>query len=233
MSTRLIGTLIMAHGDDDGVIMPPRIAPTHVVILPVTPKEETREAVLEASARLAAQLREQRFHGAPLEVEVDRRDLNGGVKNWEWIKKGVPLRVELGPRDLEKGSVAVSRRDRSTKEKEFLPMAEFVARAPELLQAMQNALYARALAYRNEHTRDIDTAEDFYAFFTPRSEGKPEIHGGFARAHWDGTAETEAKVKEDLKVTIRCIPTDAACEEGRCVITGRPSRQRVLWAKSY
>ena len=232
MSTRLIGTLIMAHGDDDGVIMPPRVAPTHVVILPVTPQEETRAAVLEAAARLAAQLREQRFHGVPLEVEVDNRDLNGGVKNWEWIKKGVPLRVELGPRDLEKGSVAVSRRDRGVK-KEFLPTADFVARAPEMLQAMQDALYERALAYREAHTRDIDTVEEFYAFFTPRSEGKPEIHGGFARAHWDGAAETEAKVKEDLKVTIRCIPTDGAGEEGRCVITGRPSRRRVLWAKSY
>ena len=233
MSTRLIGTLIMAHGDDDGVIMPPRVAPTHVVILPVTPKEDTRPAVLEAAARLAAQLREQRFHGQPLEVEVDNRDLNGGVKNWEWIKKGVPLRVELGPRDLEKGSVAVSRRDRGVKEKEFLPTTDFVARVPELLQAMQDALYERALAYRNAHTREIDTAEEFYAFFTPQSESKPEIHGGFARAHWDGTPETEAKIKEDLKVTIRCIPTEAAAEEGRCVLTGKPSRQRVLWAKSY
>ncbi len=164
---------------------------------------------------------------------MDHRDLNGGVKNWEWIKKGVPLRVELGPRDLEKGSVAVSRRDRGVKEKEFVPMAELVSRAVEMLQGIQDTLYERALAYRNEHTRQIDTLEEFYAFFTPRNEGKPEIHGGFASAHWDGTAETEAKIKEDLKVTIRCIPTDGAGEEGHCVVTGRPSRRRVLWAKSY
>ena len=233
MSTRLIGTLIMAHADDDGVIMPPRIAPTHVVILPITPKEETRAAVLEACDRLAAELRAQPFHGAGVEVEVDRRDLNGGVKSWEWIKKGVPIRVEIGPRDLEKGTVAVARRDRSPKDKAFVPAAELAATAAETLQAIQDALYARALAHRDEHTRDIDTTEEFYAFFTPQNADKPEMHGGFARAHWDGTAESEAKIKEDLKVTIRCIPIDAPEEEGRCVVSGRPSRRRVLWAKSY
>lgn len=233
MSTRLVGTLIMAHADDDGLILPPRIAPTHVVILPITPKEDTRAAVLAAAQKLAARIREEIFHGAPPEVEVDARDLNGGVKNWEWIKKGVPLRVEIGPRDLEKGTVAVTRRDKGVKEKEFLPMEEFAARAPGLLQAIQTNLYERALAYREAHTRDIDTTEEFYAFFTAQNPDKPEIHGGFARAHWDGTAETETRIKEDLKVTIRCIPTDTPEEAGRCVVSGRPSKRRVLWAKSY
>lgn len=233
MSTRLIGTLIMAHADDDGVIMPPRIAPTHVVILPITPKEDSRAAVWEACDRLAAELRAQRFHEGALEVEVDRRDLNGGVKNWEWIKKGVPIRVEIGPRDLEKGTVAVARRDRPPKDKAFVPAAELAATAVGTLQAIQDALYARALAHRDEHTRDIETREEFYAFFTPQNKDKPEMHGGFARAHWDGTAETEAKIKEDLKVTIRCIPLDAPEEQGACVVSGRPSQRRVLWAKSY
>lgn len=233
MSTRLIGTLIMAHADDDGVIMPPRVAPTHVVILPITPKEDTREAVLEACDRLAAELRAQRFHEGAVEVEVDRRDLNGGVKSWEWIKKGVPIRVEIGPRDLEKGTVAVARRDRAPKEKAFVPAAELAATVTETLQAIQDALYARALVHRDEHTRNIDTTEEFYAFFTPQNKDKPEMHGGFARAHWDGTAETEAKIKEDLKVTIRCIPLDEPEEEGVCVVSGKPSRRRVLWAKSY
>jgi prolyl-tRNA synthetase len=233
VSTRLIGTVIMAHADDDGLILPPRIAPTHIVILPITPKEDTRAAVLEAAQKLAARLREEIFHGAPLEVEVDRRDLNGGVKNWEWIKKGVPIRVEIGPRDLEKGTVAVTRRDKGPKEKEFLPVEEFASRAPGLLQAIQTNLDERALAYRDANTRDIDTREEFYAFFTPNNPERPEIHGGFARAHWDGTAETEARIKEDLKVTIRCIPFDAPEEEGRCVVSGKPSRRRVLWGKSY
>ena len=233
VSTRLIGTLIMAHADDDGLVLPPRVAPTHVVILPITPKEDTRAAVLEAAHRLAARIREEIFHHAPPEVEVDARDLNGGVKSWEWIKKGVPIRVEIGPRDLEKGTVAVMRRDKGVKDKEFLPMEEFASRVPGLLQAIQTNLYERALAYRDANTRDIDTTEDFYAFFTPKNADRPEIHGGFARAHWDGTAETEAKIKEDLKVTIRCIPTDAPEEDGVSIVSGKPSRRRVLWAKSY
>ncbi len=233
MSTRLVGTLIMAHADDDGLILPPRIAPTHIVILPITPKEDTRAAVLEAAQKLAARIREEIFHGAPPEVEVDTRDLNGGVKSWEWIKKGVPIRVEIGPRDLEKGTVAVTRRDKGVKEKEFLPTEEFASRVPGLLQAIQTNLYERALAYRDANTRDIDTTAEFYAFFTAQNPDKPEIHGGFARAHWDGTPETEAKIKEDLKVTIRCIPTDTPEEKGRCVVSGRPSKRRVLWAKSY
>src|SRR5882757_5417291 len=126
VSTRLVGTLIMMHADDDGLVLPPRIAPTHIVILPVTPKSETREAVLAATNELAAQLRAITWHGAPMEVHIDQRDLGGGVKNWEWIKKGVPLRVELGPRDLESGNVAVSRRDQPVKAKEFLATEEFV-----------------------------------------------------------------------------------------------------------
>ncbi len=233
MSTRLIGTLIMAHADDDGLILPPRVAPTHVVILPITPKEDTKAAVLEAAHQLAARIREEIFHHAPPEVEVDARDLNGGVKSWEWIKKGVPIRVEIGPRDLEKGTVAVTRRDKGVKEKEFLPMEEFASRVPGLLQAIQTNLYERALAHRDANTRDIDTTEEFYAFFTPKDANKPEIHGGFARAHWDGTPETEAKIKEDLKVTIRCIPADAPEEDGLSIVSGKPSKRRVLWAKSY
>ena len=172
VSTRLVGTLLMAHADDDGLILPPRVAPTHVVILPITPKEDTKAAVLAAAHTLAARIREENFYRVPVEVEVDARDLNGGVKSWEWIKKGVPIRVEIGPRDLEKGTVAVSRRDQGVKEKQFLPMEEFAARVPETLQAMQTNLYERALAYRDANTRDLDTTEEFYAFFTAKNPGQ-------------------------------------------------------------
>lgn len=233
VSTRLIGTMLMAHADDDGAVLPPRIAPAHIVIVPVTPKEETRAAVREAVDQLAAALREQRFHGEPLRVEVDARDIGGGTKTWEWIKKGVPIRVELGPRDLEKGSVAVARRDRGPKEKEFLATAEFIERASAILEEIQAGLLERATAYRDQHTVRIDSREEFYAFFTPKNAEKPEIHGGFALAHWDGTPETEERIREDLKVTIRCIPFDAPVEEGRCIISGAPSTRRVLFAKSY
>ncbi len=232
MSTRMVGTVVMTHGDDDGIILPPRIAPTQIVILPITPKEETRARVLESCENLALQLRGKRYVDLPIEVEVDKRDLGGGTKNWEWIKKGVPVRVEIGPRDLEKHSVAVSRRDQPVKQKEFMSMQEFAAAAPEILMSIQQNLYDRAKKFRDDNTRKIDKKEDFYDFFTPKNSAKPEIHGGFALAHWNGSGEIEEQIKRDLKVTVRCIPADES-ETGRCIFTGEPSKQRVVWAKSY
>jgi len=233
VSTRLIGTLLMAHADDDGLVLPPRIAPAQLVILPIAPKPESREAVFAAADKLAADLRAQTAFGERLTVEIDKRDIGGGTKSWEWIKKGVPIRVELGPRDLEKGSVAVARRDRGPKEKEFVPNAEFVGLAGAILEEIQAGLLARATAYRDANTVKIDGKDAFYAFFTPRNSEKPEIHGGFALAHWNGSREVEEKIKEDLKVTIRCIPFGAPEEDGKCILTGEPSRRRVVWAKSY
>jgi prolyl-tRNA synthetase len=233
MTTRLIGTLIMMHGDDDGIILPPRIAPTQIVILPVAPKEETRAKVIEACDNLAARLRDIRYADAPVEVTVDRRDLGGGVKNWDWIKKGVPLRVEIGPRDLEKNAVEVSRRDQALKTKESMPVEEFVARVPEILGSIQNSLYQRAKEFRDANTRVIESKKDFYDFFTPKDAAKPEIHGGFALAHWNGSREVEEQIKSDLKVTIRVVPLNDSPEPGKCIFTGEPSARRVVWAKSY
>jgi prolyl-tRNA synthetase len=234
MTTRMVGTVVMAHGDDDGVILPPRIAPTHIVILPITPKEETRVTVLETCDRLAAELRSKKFlDDVTIEVEVDRRDLGGGVKNWDWIKKGVPLRVEIGPRDLEKNSVTVSRRDQPGKNKDSMPMDEFTARASEILVSIQDSLYARAKQFRDAHTHEINSKKDFYDFFTAKNSSKPEIHGGFALAHWNGSREVEEQIKNDLKVTIRVIPLDDSSEAGQCIFTGEPSARRVVWAKSY
>ena len=233
VSTRLIGTMIMAHADDDGLVLPPRVAPTQVVILPVVPKEEMRARVMAACDALAKQIGEQLFHQSEVRVEVDKRDAAGGNKSWEWIKKGVPLRVEIGPRDLDAGTVFVGRRDKGPKEKQSHPNAEFAAKVPALLREIQDAIYARALAFRNEHTRTIDSRDEFYAFFTAQNADKPEIHGGFALAHWNGSAEVEAKIKEELKVTIRCLPFEETPEPGTCIFTGEPSKQRVVFAKSY
>jgi prolyl-tRNA synthetase len=232
MTTRMVGTMVMAHGDDDGVILPPRVAPTQIVILPITPKEDTRARVLEACDALALQLRGKHFADSALEVEVDRRDLGGGVKNWEWIKKGVPIRVEIGPRDLEKNSVEVSRRDQAIKSKESMSIHEFAAGAPEILMSIQQNLYDRAKKFQEANTRVIESKKEFYDFFTARNANKPEIHGGFALAHWNGSHEVEEQIKNDLKVTIRVIPFGDG-EPGRCIFTGAPSRQRVVWAKSY
>ena len=237
VSTRLIGTLLMAHGDDDGAVMPPRIAATQIVIIPITPKEETKAAVLAKASEIAASLRAASAWGEPLRVEIDDRDIGGGNKTWEWIKKGVPVRIEIGPRDLESGSAAVARRDKGPKEKEFLPSDTLPARLPEILSEIQQSLLDRALAFRREHTRKIDTKEEFYAFFTPENPEKPEIHGGFAYTHWNGSAEVEERIKEDLKVTIRCIPEpdggEFAPEPGICPFTGEPSARRVIFGKSY
>jgi prolyl-tRNA synthetase len=232
MTTRMVGTMVMAHGDDDGVILPPRVAPTQIVILPITPKEDTRARVLEACDALALQLRGKHFADSALEVEVDRRDLGGGVKNWEWIKKGVPIRVEIGPRDLEKNSVEVSRRDQAIKSKESMSIQEFAAGAPEILMSIQQNLYDRAKKFQEANTRVIESKKEFYDFFTASNANKREIHGGFALGHWNGSHEVEEQIKNDLKVTIRVIPFGDG-EPGRCIFTGAPSRQRVVWAKSY
>lgn len=233
VSTRLIGTLIMAHSDDDGLVLPPRIAPAHVVIIPITPKEDTKAAVLEAADQLASALRAQMFAGNAVEVEVDARDAGGGVKSWDWIKKGIPVRIEIGPRDLAQGTAALSRRDRPHKEKEFAPVADLPGRIASILEEIQAGLLARATAFRDQHLVQIDSKDDFYKFFTPSNAGKPEIHGGFALTHWNGSTRVEEQIKADLKVTIRCIPFTDSPEPGICPFSGEPSRQRVIWAKSY
>ena len=236
VSTRLIGTLLMAHGDDDGAVMPPRIAATQVVIIPITPKEETKAAVQLKAEEVAAALRGASYAGEAVRVEIDARDIGGGGKSWEWIKKGVPLRIEIGPRDLESGNAAVARRDRAPKEKEFLPAETLAARVPELLAEIQQSLLDRAVAFRKEHTREIDSKEEFYTYFTPKNPNKPEIHGGFALTHWNGSPEVEARIKEELKVTIRCIPEEGPefkAVPGTCPFSGEPSARRVIFGKAY
>jgi prolyl-tRNA synthetase len=235
-STRLIGTVIMTHADDDGMVVPPRIAPTHVVILPITPKEDTKQAVLEAAASLRNQIAAQSYSDELIRVEVDHRDIGGGVKNWEWIKRGVPVRIEIGPRDLATGTVALSRRDRPADEKIAQPSNQVVDTLPSILADIQQNLYNRAKILRDMNTVRIDSKQDFYNFFTPENKEKPEIHGGFALAHWSGSPEVEAQIKEELKVTIRCIPFDQEVRDdtpGKCVFSGEPSPRRVLFAKSY
>jgi len=233
VSTRLVGTLIMAHSDDDGLVIPPRIAPVHVVIIPITPKEDSKAAVLAAAESLAGSIRDVSYAGAPVEVDVDARDLGGGGKTWEWIKKGVPVRIEIGPRDLAQGTAAVSRRDRGPKEKDFVAVGEIPALIGSVLEEIQAALLARATAFRDSHMVSIDSKEEFYRFFTPANTEKPEIHGGFAVTHWNGSAAVEEQIKADLKVTIRCIPFEENPEPGICPFSGEASRQRVFWAKSY
>jgi prolyl-tRNA synthetase len=231
-STRLIGGLIMSHGDDDGVILPPKVASSHLVLLPIVMKEEEAATVKEFTDRLRHELRGVRYNGRPIRVAVDDRNI-GGARNWDWIKKGIPLRVEIGPRDIAKDSVFVGRRDKGHREKVSMKREEFVAKLPELLDEIQVSLFDRALSFRKANTVTIDDQGDFHAFFTPKNEEDPEIHGGFVRSHWCGSARCEEKIKDDLAVTIRCIPFENEPVEGRCIHCGEPSGERVIFAKAY
>jgi prolyl-tRNA synthetase len=231
-STRLVGGLIMTHSDDDGLIVPPKVAPAHIVLLPILHKEKDRAAILDYTDRLAAALRDQYYHHRPLRVEVDNRDI-GGARGWEWIKKGVPLRVEIGPRDMANDAVFVGRRDKGHREKTSMGRQAFIDQAADLLDEIQTTLYTRALDFRKAHTVAIDDRKTFDDFFTPQNPTTPEIHGGFAMAHWCGNGECEAKIKEDLTVTIRCLPFDGSAEEGSCICCGQPSQRRAVFAKAY
>ncbi|MBR4234293.1 MAG: proline--tRNA ligase, partial [Bacteroidales bacterium] len=220
VSTRLMGALIMAHGDDNGLVLPPALAPIQVVMVPIYKSDEERSAVLDKMFSLKKAL-EAKGHS----VEVDDRDnLRPGFKFAEWELKGVPVRLAMGPRDLENGTVEVHRRD--TMEKINEPLEGLEDRIIGLLDDIQKSIYSRALSFRDSQIRKVDSWEEF----------KVEIEkGGFLLCHWDGTAETEARIQEETKATIRCIPVDSAVvmEEGKCVYSGKPSHQRVIFARSY
>lgn len=233
VSTRLIGSIIMAHSDDDGFVLPPRLAPTKIVILPLIHSDESRSGVLAYCEQLKTELSNTQYDGKALDVVLDTRDIRGGDKMWSWIKKGVPVWLEIGPREVESNSVFVGRRDRGSAGRTSMPREEFVAKSGDLLDDIQKKLFERASQLRESHTHTIDSKAEFYDFFTPANPEEPEIHGGFALCHWNGSAEVEEIVKNDLNVTVRCIPLDAPEEEGKCVITGEPSKKRVIFAKAY
>ncbi|MBO9540542.1 proline--tRNA ligase [bacterium] len=232
VSTRLIGALIMAHSDDDGMVIPPRLAPKHVVIMPIYRNDEERAAVLAYCQELVADVRKQKYDDMRIEVEIDDRDLRGGEKAWYHIKRGVPIRLEIGPRDVQNGAVFMGRRDKGPKEKAAMPREEFVATVGEILADMQTALYERALAFREAHTRRIEDRAEFEAYFTPGNAAKPEIHGGFALAPFvDDPALEEALA--NLKVTVRCLPLDAERKPSHCLFTGKPTDRWAIYAKAY
>ena len=218
VSTRLMGALIMAHSDDQGLVLPPKLAPIQVVIVPIYKGEEQLELIREKIGPLLAELKK-----AGISVKFDDDDqARPGWKFAEYEMKGVPLRVAVGMRDLEQGLVEIARRDTLTKEQKPLEgVAEYII---ALLDQIQHSIYEKALKFRNENTFEVNSWEEFQA--------KIE-QGGFVSAHWDGTSETEDKIKELTKATIRCIPFDAKIEEGKCILTGKPSAQRVLFARAY
>ena len=242
VSTRLIGGLIMTHSDDNGLVIPPRLAPTHVVICPLGKSDAERGPSIAAAEKLAKELRDlprDDFFGyEPISVKIDTMfDKQPGFRYAEYEVRGVPVRVEIGPKDIEKSACAVARRDVPGKEgKQFgVPLAGAAEHIAKLLRDIQQALYDRAKAYRDRGTVTANTLDEFKAFFPAEKEGEEGATGRlkFVYAHWDGTRETEDAVQKEYKATIRCLPFDGPQEPGTCIFTGKPSARPVVFARAY
>ena len=231
-STRMIGAVIMCHGDDDGISLPPRIASSHVVLLPILRKPDDRERIMTYTETLARELKEKEYFDRKISVEIDDRNI-GGARGWDWIKKGIPIRVEIGPKEVEKNIVYFGRRDKEPRYRESMEKNRFIQELPVILDDIQTTLYQNALAYREKYTVNIDQRDEFYAYFTSKNPEQPEIHGGFAISPWCGSGACEEKIKEYLGVTIRCIPLDAQQTETPCVGCGQRPARNVYFAKAY
>ena len=219
VSTRLMGALVMAHSDDDGLVLPPKLAPTQVVIVPIFRDEDQLKAISSVANELLKNLR-----AAGLSVRYDNRDgFKPGWKFAEYEQKGVPVRIAIGPRDLENKVVEVARRD--TKEKQLLPLEGLTEVIVSLMDDIHNNIFQKAVKFREEKTTFVDSYDEF--------KNVLEQKGGFVHAHWDGTAETEDKIKEETKATIRLIPINQEVEEGKCIYSGKPSKGRVVFALAY
>ncbi len=219
VSTRLMGALIMTHSDDQGLVLPPKLAPIQVVIVPIYKTEEEKAAIGRLADELIAA-----FKTKNISVKYDDRETQRpGFKFAEWELKGVPLRIAVGARDMQNGTVELARRDTQTKE--TLPQEGLIQHIEKLLEVIQHDLFQKALDYRNSHITEVNSFDEFQEVL--------ESKGGFLSAHWDGTPETEEQIKEATKATIRCIPMDRKEEEGLCVFSGKPSKGRVLFAKAY
>ncbi len=233
VTTRLIGGMIMCHGDDDGLRLPPRIAPKQIVIIPVIPKKEEENEVLAFAEKVKKELSSATCFGEPVRIEIDKRDRRGGEKNWEWVKKGVPIRIEAGPRDIASGTVMIARRDRPHKDKSKVALESLQEVIPDILGEIQANYFEQARAFRDMHiNKDIEDIESLKKFFTPKNIEKPEIHGGFVLAKWCGDPESE-KLLDPLKLTIRCIPLSQSKTKGRCILTGKEAVTDIIIAKAY
>src|SRR3989338_1445392 len=228
VSTRLIGGLIMTHSDDDGLVLPPRVAPQHVVILPIYKNDADRQTVLAYCERLKKTLNKKEFDGQSIRVQIDDRDMRGGEKSWQWIKKCVPVRLEIGPRYVASDSVVVCRRDHSPKEKTTLLCNAFIETITTILQDMQARLFDKAKKYRDSNIREVKTLREFQQCFNTDEK----INSGFVTCYAANHVSVDEYVNP-LKVSARCIPLHQENNSGKCIFTGRESCKKIIFAKAY
>ena len=230
VSTRLIGTLIMAHSDDNGLVLPPAIAPQQIIILPIIPKAELSSSILEVCQKLLQEIQNNTYLDTPIRAKIDKRDINAGHRKWEWIKKGVPILLEIGSKDLDKSQVCLQRRD--SLQKEFIPNQSLMLLIPEILAEMQSQLLAKATAFRDQN---IEFCEDLTQFESHWSKNQ----AGWLLTHWQGEPSQEETLAKTYRISIRCLPqanqlpSHLSKSIGHCFLTSKPTKQLALWARSY
>lgn len=224
VSTRLIGGLIMVHSDDDGLILPPKIAPAHAVIIPIIHQEQDKQRILQFCDQVAEKLKKQKYNERPIRIKIDTREMRGGEKAWHWVKKGIPLRIEIGPKECDANEVSMTRRDQGYRDRNKLSLDALCDSISNQLEQIQKNLFTRALQFRDQNIHTIHSEKDFYEFF---KQGN-----GFVRAYWKGDESLEMKIKEDLSVTIRCIPLNQN-ELGQCIFTRKENAKYAIFSRAY
>lgn len=229
VTTRLIGSLIMMHSDDDGLILPPKIAPLHVIIMPLIRNDSDKDKIMAYCTALLQQLKTIKFANIALQVEIDRTDMRPGEKAWGWVKKGVPIRLEVGLQEINNNTVFMGRRDQEYKQKAAINKDTFVATVADILNEIQNNIFSKAKQFQQANTVEIKSVAEMYEFFDPKNENS----GGFAIAPWIDEPVSEEKLKQDLKVTARVIPEYRKSETGTCIFTGQAGAPYTIFAKAY
>lgn len=229
VTTRLIGSLVMVHSDDDGLVLPPKIAPLHIVIMPLIRNEQDKDTITAYCQKLYQDLCSINYNNSPIRVEIDNSDARPGEKAWGWVKKGVPIRLEVGIQELNKNTVFIGRRDKAYNEKTALDRQEFVNNAANILADIQNNIFTRAKQFQQNNMVEILSIDEFYKFFDPKNENS----GGFALAPWIDEPVSEERIKQELKVTPRVIPSMLNGKTGKCIFTGQDNAPYTIFAKSY
>jgi prolyl-tRNA synthetase len=227
VATRLIGALIMTHSDDDGLVLPPKIAPTQIVIIPLIHKKEDEQSILDYCEEVKQQLKSQKYNNQNIRVNIDLKEKTTGEKIWGWVKKGVPIRLEIGKKEIANNAVFIGRRDFAPNEKKAIDKVEFVQNVETLLNEIQNNLFTKAKKFKEENSFTAKSREELYKFFS----GKEET--GFVTAYWIGDDETEKTLKQDLKVTARCVPLKTKGQLGKCIFTGQDDAPLTVFARAY